>query len=256
MLTDFSRLLQLYRIVRAVGRTERETVSNSSRQAQRLAPSHCRLPSRHALNGGAPTGGPSRQKNRRVVSFQKVYDRLEKPSVREGLLRALEERHGPDVFSPSRTEHIEEFLQTYNQINCDAYGRLKNLRDRGIAHMTPEEMLETVTLDEIRTMVGIVRQLASTLRNLCPSQIVLRADMLDTIATLRKRRLRIKCDPPPPSPAADPSRPPSSSRVLRVAGYGLPSLPMTFTSPAAHAAPALFRTRRRTWLYRHLVHQT
>ena len=130
------------------------------------------------------------KKNRRVVSFQKVYDRLEKPSVREGLLRALEERHGPDVFSPSRTEHIEEFLQTYNQINCDAYGRLKNLRDRGIAHLTPEEMLETVTLDEIRTMVGIVRQLASTLRNLCPSQIVLRADMLDTYRDLAKKAIK------------------------------------------------------------------
>lgn len=129
-------------------------------------------------------------KNARVVSFQKVYDRLEKPSAREGLLQVLEERHGPDVYSPSRTEQIEEFLQTYNQIDCNAYVRLKNLRNRGIAHLTPEEMLESVTLDEIRTFVAIISQLATTLRNLCQSQIAFRADMLDEYRELAKKAIR------------------------------------------------------------------
>jgi hypothetical protein len=129
-------------------------------------------------------------KNNRVVSFQKAYDRLEKPSVREGLLQALEERHGPDVYSPSRTEQIEEFLQTYNQIDCNAHDRLRNLRNRGIAHLTPEEMLKSVTLDEIRTMVGIISQLATTLRNLCQSQIAFRADILDKYRDLAKKAIK------------------------------------------------------------------
>jgi hypothetical protein len=129
-------------------------------------------------------------KNNRVVSFQKVYDRLEKPSVREGLLQALEERHGPDVYSPSRTEQIEKFQETFDKIDSPARVRLKNLRDRGIVHLTPEEMLESVTLDEIRTMVGIIGQLPTTLRNLCPSQIVIRADMLDEYRDLAKKAIK------------------------------------------------------------------
>lgn len=129
-------------------------------------------------------------KNNRVVSFQKIYDRLETPSVRKGLLQALDERHGPDVFSPSRTEQIEEFLRTYNQIDRNAYVRLKNLRNRGIAHLTPEEMLETVTLAEIRTMVEIISQLATTLHSLCPSQIAFRADILDKYRELARKAIK------------------------------------------------------------------
>jgi hypothetical protein len=129
-------------------------------------------------------------KNRRVVSFQKVYDCLEKPGAREGLLQTLEERHGPDVFSPSRTEQIEEFRQTFKAIDPQAYARLKSLRNHGIAHLTPEQMFESVTLAEIRTMVGIISQLATTLHSLCPSQIAFRADILDKYRDLARKAIK------------------------------------------------------------------
>jgi hypothetical protein len=129
-------------------------------------------------------------KSDRVVSFQKVYDRLEKPSVREGLLQALEERHGPDVFPPSRTEQIEEFQQTFKTIDGNAYVRLKNLRNRGIAHLTPEEMLASVTLAEIGTFVAIIGELATALRNLCQSQIAFHPDLLDEYRDLAKKAIK------------------------------------------------------------------
>src|SRR5205823_1273332 len=105
--------------------------------------------------------------NDSVVSFQAVYHRLRRPSAQAGLLQALEERHGSNDFPPSRAELIKEFEQTYNKIDWKAHGRLKHLRNRGIAHLTPEKMLKSVTLDELRALVSIISHLATILRDLC-----------------------------------------------------------------------------------------
>ena len=122
-----------------------------------------------------------------VVSFQAVYHRLKTPSVKAGLLQALEDRHGSDDIPPSRAELIEEFRQTYNKIDWKAHGRLKHSRNRGIAHLTPEKMLKAVTLDELRTLVAIINHLATTLRDLCQSQYAFHADMLEEYRRRRRR---------------------------------------------------------------------
>jgi hypothetical protein len=82
-----------------------------------------------------------------MVSFQSVHRLLKDPSVVAALLQALEDQHGSDVYSPSRTELIEEFRQ--------------------IAHLTPEEMTKSVTFDELRTMVEVIVRLTSNLQHLC-----------------------------------------------------------------------------------------
>jgi hypothetical protein len=128
--------------------------------------------------------------NNRVVSFQAVYHRMKKPSVQAGLLQVLEDRHGPDVFPPSRADLIEEFRQTYSKIDWDAYSRLKHLRNLGIAHLTPEKMLKSVTLGELRTLVAIISRLATTLRDLCQSQLAFHADMLEEYRDLAKKAIR------------------------------------------------------------------
>ena len=51
------------------------------------------------------------------------------------------------------------------------HGRLVHLRNRGIAHLTPEEMKNSVTMSELRTLVEIVSRLTATLQHLCQSQI-------------------------------------------------------------------------------------
>ena len=53
----------------------------------------------------------------------------------------------------------------------EVHGRLVHLRNRGIAHLTPEEMKNSVTMSELRTLVEIVSRLTATLQHLCQSQI-------------------------------------------------------------------------------------
>jgi hypothetical protein len=126
----------------------------------------------------------------RVVSFQTVHHRLKRPSVQASLLQTLEERHGSVDIPPSRADLIEEFRQTYNKIDWKSHGRLTNLRNRGIAHLTPEKMLKSVTLNELRTLVAIISHLATTLRDLCQSQFAFHGDMQDEYRDLAKKAIK------------------------------------------------------------------
>jgi len=121
-----------------------------------------------------------------MVSFQAVHRLLKDPTVVTGLLQTLEDRHGLDVLSPSRTELIEEFRQTYQRIDWKAHGRLVHLRNRGIAHLTPEEMKKSVTMSELRTLVEIVSRLTATLQHLCQSQMAFNAHMLEEYRDLTR----------------------------------------------------------------------
>jgi hypothetical protein len=121
-----------------------------------------------------------------MVSFQAVHRRLKDPKVVTGLLQMLEDRHGSDVLPPSRTELIEEFRQTYQQIDWKVHGRLVHLRNRGIAHLTPEEMKKSVTMSELRTLVEIVSRLTAILQHLCQSQMAFNAHMLEEYRDLAK----------------------------------------------------------------------
>ncbi|XSC46733.1 hypothetical protein ACF1BQ_014045 [Bradyrhizobium sp. RDT10] len=123
----------------------------------------------------------------RMVSFQAVHRLLKDPKVVTGLLQTLEDRHGSDVLPPSRTELIEEFQQTYQKIDWKVHGRLVHLRNRGIAHLTPEEMKKSVTMSELRTLVEIVSRLTAILQHLCHSQMAFNAHMLEDYQVLAKR---------------------------------------------------------------------
>jgi hypothetical protein len=126
----------------------------------------------------------------RVLSFQTVYHRLEKPDVQATLLQMLEGRHGPDDISPSRAELIEEFRGTYREIDWKAHGRLVHFRNRGIAHPTPEKMLKSITLVELRRLIEIISRLATTLQHLCQVQTAFHPDLLDEYRELAKRTFK------------------------------------------------------------------
>jgi hypothetical protein len=124
------------------------------------------------------------------VSFQSVHRLLKDPSVVAGLLQALEDRHGPDfVLPPSRTVLIEEFRQIYGEIDWKVHGRLVHLRNLGIAHLTPEDMTKSVTLDELRTMVEVVSRLTTNLQHLCQTQTAFQPDILNEYRELARKMM-------------------------------------------------------------------
>jgi hypothetical protein len=114
-----------------------------------------------------------------MLSFQSVHRLFKDPGVVAGLLQTLEERHGPDVLLPSRTDLIEEFRQIYGEIDWKMHGRLVHLRNLGIAHLTAQEMTKSVTFAELRIMVDIISRLTANLQHLCQTQTAFRLDILD-----------------------------------------------------------------------------
>jgi hypothetical protein len=51
-------------------------------------------------------------------------------------------------------------------------------------------MLKSVTLNELRTLVAIISQLATTLRDLCQYQLAFHADMLEEYRDLAKKAIK------------------------------------------------------------------
>jgi hypothetical protein len=123
------------------------------------------------------------------VSFQAIHRLLKDPNVVAGLLQVLEDRHGSDILPPSRTELIEEFRQTYGEIDWKVHGRLVHLRNLGIAHLTPEEMTKSVTFAELRTMVEIIGRLTANLQHLCQTQTAFRPDILNEYRELARKTM-------------------------------------------------------------------
>jgi hypothetical protein len=115
---------------------------------------------------------------------------LNVPDVEAGLLQALEDRYGEDDIPPTRAELIKEFRQTYQEIDWKVHGRLVHFRNLGIAHLTPDKMFKSITLGELRTMIGIIGRLASTLRDLCRSPLAFHADLLDEYRDFAKKAIR------------------------------------------------------------------
>jgi len=96
-----------------------------------------------------------------VLSFA-----LKEPAVQAALLQYLEGKHGADHFSPSRTDLLEKYSLIYSEIDWSVYSRLRHLRNLGIAHLTLSEVTRSVTMAELRAMVGIIIRLALTLQHL------------------------------------------------------------------------------------------
>ncbi|WP_210253921.1 hypothetical protein [Bradyrhizobium sp. S69] len=129
-------------------------------------------------------------RNDRMLSLQAVHRFLKDASVVAALLQTLEDRRGPDIFEPSRTELIEEFRKIYGKIDWKIHGRLKHLRNRGIAHLTVEEMMKSVTFAELRTFVGIVSGLTATLQHLCQTDTAFRIDISDEYRRMARETMR------------------------------------------------------------------
>ncbi|MFH0302835.1 hypothetical protein AAFX91_37875 [Bradyrhizobium sp. 31Argb] len=118
-------------------------------------------------------------RDEKVVSFQAVHRRLKLYRVRKGLLRAVASRRGPDIFGPpSRADLIREFFRTYAEIDWQVHGRLTHFRNRGIAHLTPQLLAKSITVDELQTLVALIGRLATTLQHLCQTKTAFRDNML------------------------------------------------------------------------------
>jgi hypothetical protein len=122
-----------------------------------------------------------------TVSFQAIHHLLKKPNVEAGLLQALETVAGRMICC---ADLINEFRQTYQEIDWKAHGRLVHLRNLGIAHLTRGQMSKSVTLKELRTIIRIIGRLATTLRKLCQSQIVFHDGTPEKYRDLAKRVIR------------------------------------------------------------------
>lgn len=122
-----------------------------------------------------------------AVSFQTVYHGLKEPAVQVTLLQALDAQRGPDVFTPTRTDLIGTYLQTYREIDWNVHGRLVHLRNLGIAHLTVEQLKKSVTLPEFSTMVKVVTRLACTMQHLLQTDTAFHGNMVEECSDQVKR---------------------------------------------------------------------
>jgi hypothetical protein len=118
----------------------------------------------------------------KVVSFQTVYRRLERPDVVDTLVRrardkspwaeALEDRVEEDIRAS-----VASFLRIYRAIDWhDLHGRLQHFRNHGLAHLTPQQIQRRVTYAEITSLVRSVAALSECLTSFDPDGVPLRAD--------------------------------------------------------------------------------
>ncbi|MCK1506946.1 hypothetical protein [Bradyrhizobium sp. 18] len=101
-----------------------------------------------------------------AVSFQTLYHQLKEPEVQAGVLAAVEERRGPELLEPERANRIAEFLAAYRTIDWGMHGRLKRFRNLDIAHLREQARSKSITMQELRTLVGVVTSLAVSLQAL------------------------------------------------------------------------------------------
>lgn len=128
-----------------------------------------------------------------VVSFQTVYHGLKEPDVQAALLGELEKLQGPDVFATTRPERIEEFLMTYREIDWQVHSRLTHFRNLGIAHLATADVSKSVTIAELRTLVGIVSRLAATLQALIETKTAFHEGLGDECREEIERLITLGC---------------------------------------------------------------
>jgi hypothetical protein len=120
-----------------------------------------------------------------VVSFQHIYCCLKRPDVVDLLVRrachasplaeVLDDRIADDVRAS-----IKRFLETYRAIDWDdLHGRLQHFRNRGLVHLTPEQIEKRVSYAEIRSLVHSVTVLAECLTPFDPSGVSVRLNEID-----------------------------------------------------------------------------
>jgi hypothetical protein len=122
--------------------------------------------------------------NETVVSFQRVYHYLKHPEVVDQLVhRVCTKSQLAELFA-DRVEQdvrvsIKKFLKTYAAIDWGAYGRLKHFRNRGVAHLTSQEIKKRVTFAEIRRLVRSVVTLSECLVRFDSDGVAVRVDEIE-----------------------------------------------------------------------------
>ena len=114
--------------------------------------------------------------DRRLVSFQTLYRKLQSETVVASILKKLDE----DEFSTSRTvelanDAIQLFLRTYRSVDWqDLHGRLVHFRNRGVAHLTPQKIEKRVTYAELKTLSLAVATMGECMEPFAKGEIPLR----------------------------------------------------------------------------------
>jgi len=121
----------------------------------------------------------------RVISFQHIYSCLKRVDVADLLVHrmchasplaeALDDRIADEVRTSTR-----RFLEIYTAIDWhDLHGRLQHFRNRGLVHLTPEQIEKRVSYAEIRSLVHSVMVLAECLLPFDPNGVAVRLDEID-----------------------------------------------------------------------------
>jgi hypothetical protein len=105
-----------------------------------------------------------------TVSFQSVYRCLHHPEVVEELIRLMRE----DPFQSERIEedirhYTDEFIRTYQTIDWELHGRLLHLRNLGLAHLGYGTLTKSITHEELRRLVQLVKDPAACLSRFTPN---------------------------------------------------------------------------------------
>jgi hypothetical protein len=113
----------------------------------------------------------------RMISFQTVYRHLKRPNVTEALIRRIcaETRLPTSVARTANNirESVARFFESYQALDWnDLHGRLTHFRNRGVAHLTPQEVEKRVTYDELRKLALSVTDLAECLEPFLPDDVV------------------------------------------------------------------------------------
>jgi hypothetical protein len=93
--------------------------------------------------------------------------------VRRGCSKSVLTEALSDRVEGNIRESVQRFLTTYRAIDWH-HGRLQHFRNRGLAHLTPEEIEGRVTFAEIRSLVHSVATLGECLVPFYPGGVPLR----------------------------------------------------------------------------------
>jgi hypothetical protein len=123
--------------------------------------------------------------DRDPVSFQSVYRCLQRSEVVESLIRhRSSETLLAEVMADRLDENIRHsvarFLDTYRAIDwAGLHGRLKDFRNRGLAHLTPDGIKQRITFSELRKLVHSVVILRECLMPFAPDAAPFHEDEIE-----------------------------------------------------------------------------
>lgn len=120
------------------------------------------------------------QRGNKIVSYQAIYQRLKIPEVVELLVAHEKARAVPynieEMAEAAARKGIQDFSTAYKEIfesQTDLYGRLCHFRNRGLAHITEEQMSKFIKYSEVHAIVQNVMTMANSMATFAPTGDVL-----------------------------------------------------------------------------------